>query len=348
MAVTPDQLSPEPVIPTPTGEAIYFGLRGRVDGGYEDLGVFRYDKGLSSLADVAPQGWNLQDVSPDSSRLLLNHGSDLYLANYDGGGTKLIAGNFFDSGSQGAVWKIDGSGVVYILTGENGNTIVSDDLSGGEPSILTMSGDSPIEVDAISPGGDIYWQKGICSGEGVCQREGVYRLKPDGGDSEKLEGIKRVRLSPDGSRIAYTYENESGKSSLGTVGTDLAQRTGIPLPGDLLGDFAWSPDGSRIAAVRYDRSDYSGKVSGTRNFQVDAQNGKPVEYPESQGILGNVRYSPQGDRILLTSSLQSGNGYTVSFQSLDPVSGIVTSLPGFSVLEAPNFLLLTNVFWAGN
>jgi hypothetical protein len=345
--ITPRLPSPEPAIPTPTGEAIFYGLRSRMGEGYADLGVFRYDPKMATLAQVSPEGWNLQDVTLDGSRLLLNQGSDLFLANSDGSGMKLISDNFFDSGSRGAAWKKDGSGVIYILTGENGTSIVSADLNSGAPQAITTSGESPIEIEAISPSGDIYWQKGTCSGEGICQREGVYRSQPEDGNSEKLDGIKRVRLSSDGSKIAYAYENESGKSSLGLTGTDLAERTGIALPGDLLGDFAWSPDGTRIAAVRYDRSDYSGKVSGTRNFMVDPVSRGVKELPESSGLLGGVLFSSEGTKLLLSSSVQTGDNFALKFQLVDLASGDSSPLENYVPAENTEFILLTNVFWVG-
>jgi Tol biopolymer transport system component len=342
---TGQSLTKAPVL---TGEAIYYGLRERLGEGYQDMGVFRYDLGQAALTQVAQQGWNLQDVSPDGAHLLLNQGSNLFGADNDGSEMMLITDAFFDSGSRGAAWKKDGSGVIYIRTGENGNAIVATNLEGAALQVMTASGDSPIELEALSPGGDIYWQKGSCGGEGICQREGVFRLKVDAGASELLEGMKHVRLSPDGKQITYSYENEAGKSSLALTGIDLATRTPISLPGDLLGDFSWSPDGVRIAAVRYDRSDYSGKVSGTRNFLVDPATPGTKELPESPGLLGGAAFSPDGSKLLLSSSAQASGEYGIKFQLIDLVSGGLLPSGAMEPEASQNFLLLTNQLWLGN
>jgi dipeptidyl aminopeptidase/acylaminoacyl peptidase len=335
--------------PVTRGEFIYYGLRERLGEGYADLGVFRFNPKTAEFENIAPEGWNLQDVSPDGSRLLINQGARLYSAYPDGSGTRMISEQFYDNGARGAAWNSDGSRIVFILSGESGPILVRSNPDGSGLEELGLPGDSPIEVEDVATGGDIFWQKGTCSGQGVCTREGFYRTAPAGtGASQPLEGVGHLKLSPDGSRIAYSYENDQGKSSLGTADPDFSSKIAISLPGDLLGDFSWSPDGTRMAVVRLDRSDYSGKVSGTRNFVVDTTNGAVKEYAESEGILGRVLFSPDGSKLLLWSTIQKGDGYKVLMNFLDLASGSLSKLPDSENLNSSNFLLLTNSYWVNN
>jgi Tol biopolymer transport system component len=335
--------------PVTGGDFIYYGLRERLGEGYADLGVFRFNLKTSELGQIAPEGWNLQDVSPDGSRLLINQGSRLYSAYPDGSGTRMISEQFYDYGTRGAAWNSDGSRVVFILSGESGPDLVRSKPDGSELEELGSPVDSPIEIEDIATGGDVFWQKGTCSGQGVCTREGSYRTVPaEAGSSQPLEEIDRLKLSPDGSRIAYSYENDQGKSSLGTAASDFSSKIAISLPGDLLGDFSWSPDGNRMAVVRLDRSDYSGKVSGTRNFVVDTTNGAVKEYGESEGILGRVLYSPDGSKLLLWSTAQNGDRYKIHFNFLDLASGNLSQLPNPDILNSSSFPLLTNSYWVKN
>jgi dipeptidyl aminopeptidase/acylaminoacyl peptidase len=330
-------------------EFIYYGLRERLDEGYADLGVFRLDPKNSEIKQIAPEGWNLQDVSPDGSRLLINQGSRLFSAYPDGSGTSIISEQFFDYGTRGAAWNSDGSRIVFVLSGDSGPALVRSNPDGSELEELGSPGDSPIEIEDIATGGDVFWQKGTCSGQGVCTREGSYRTAPaEAGSSHPLEGVDHLKLSPDGSRIAYSYENDQGKSSLGTAASDFSSKIGISLPGDLLGDFSWSPDGTRMAVVRLDRSDYSGKVSGTRNFVVDTTNGAVKEYAESEGILGRVLFSPDGSKLLLWSTVQTGDKYKILFNFMDLSSGNLSKLPNPDFLKSSSFPLLTNSYWVKN
>jgi len=343
---TPTMVPTEAPYPVPTGEFFYYGLRERLGEGYADLGVFRFDLKTSELEKIAPEGWNLQDVSPNGSRLLINQGSQLYTVYLDGSGSRMISGQLYDYGTRGAAWNTDGSGIVFVLSGVSGTVLVRSNPDGSELEELGSPGDSPIEIEGITPGGDVFWQKGTCSDQGVCSREGSYRTTAEtAGSSQPLEGMDRLKLSPDGSRIAYAFENDQGKSSLGVAASDLSSKTAIALPGDLLGDFSWSPDGVRIAVVRLDRSDYSGRVSGTRNFVVDTKSGSTREFAESEGLLGRVLFSPDGSKLLLWSTIQKVDGYEVVMNFLDLAPESLSRLPDSDNLNNSNFPLLTNSYW---
>jgi dipeptidyl aminopeptidase/acylaminoacyl peptidase len=335
--------------PVTGGEFIYYGLRERLGEGYADLGVFRFNPKTSEFENIAPEGWNLQDASPDGNRLLINQGSRLYSAYPDGSGTRMISEQFYDYGTRGAAWSSDDSRIVFIFSGEFGPILVRSNPDGSGLEELGSPGDSPIEIEDVAASGDIFWQKGACSGQGVCTREGSYRTFPaEASSSHTLEGVDRLKLSPDGSRIAYSYENDQGKSSLGTAAPDFSSKIAISLPGDLLGDFSWSPDGTLMAVIRLDRSDYSGKVSGTRNFVVDTTNGAVKEYAESEGILGRVLFSPDGSKLLLWSTVQNGDRYKILFNFLDLASGSLSQLPDSDILNRSKFPLLTNSYWIKN
>lgn len=146
--------------------------------------------------------------------------------------------------------------------------------------------------------------------------------------------------------IAFSYINDEGKSNLAYVefGSGYVP-VHITLPGDILSDYAWSPINESLAVIRLDRSDYSGKVSGTRVFLYDINTAVLTELPEVAGLNNRVLWSPDGTYLAVTATELTDTGSRIL---LDVVRVSDRSLISFSNsvnLSSSNFLVITNVYW---
>jgi Tol biopolymer transport system component len=134
-----------------------------------------------------------------------------------------------------------------------------------------------------------------------------FEIPLDGSTRRPLPWIRGGRgwsLSPDGSRVAYTY----GKSLVVAA----ADGSAVVAPADgsagieVLADGAspnllWSPTGDRIAFTS----------QGSRELRlVDVATGTvtlPIE-PDGSAVLSVIEFSPDGDRILFSRTEEDGTG----------------------------------------
>ena len=65
----------------------------------------------------------------------------------------------------------------------------------------------------------------------------------------------------------------------------------------------------------------------------------------TNGLEPHVTWSPDGSRLLLTSTLQVNNQYSLSFRLLDLTTNKVTQLDDKIALSNNDFTSLTNIFW---
>jgi hypothetical protein len=336
--------------PTPQGGSnrIVFGLQQRVGEGYEDLGVYLFDLTTQQLTQIAPAGWNLQDASDDGSELLINKGQELYLSSWDGSNTQLVADNLYYFGRWSAVFYFGSSTIVFVGGTEDGTAIFFLKLDGSQATIAVPSSDYPIELS--SRGYGILWHNGTCSGEGVCVVENSWASFFD---EDKNETYATVMLENEdeqriGAWYAFSYFNEEGKSALALKPWGEGTETyPVDLPGDILADFAWSPTGATLAVIRLDRSDYDGKVSGTRVFLYEVPNypGIITELPEVAGLNNRVLWSPDGTYLAFTATELTDTGSRILLSTLRLSDRSSTDYSGAVNLSSSNYLVITNLYW---
>lgn len=118
-----------------------------------------------------------------------------------------------------------------------------------------------------------------------------------GGDKTNL-GLAPARIwgtSPDGRRILLVGASEAEIASLGENGI-AAQLAAFPLHGRALGEGAWSPDSSRLAAVALATGD--GRLPASELVVVEAAHGRLRSLEGSRGAAGQVVWAANGESFV--------------------------------------------------
>jgi hypothetical protein len=336
------------LVPDCAAGCIFFGLAVSHDGVVSPGGVFAYDPVGGRMTQILGAGYDLQDVSPDGRRLLVNDDTRLFEVNLSEASSRLISDSFFSLGRRGAYWEA-GSGRVIFLDAVH-------PLQGGPGTAFNL-------LPANRPG-EIYFESGDCTARAACQSNGVYRLAADQ-TLVRLDSYFRPVFSPDGQQVAFlnpaaaTPENyyHIGYLLLENVETGLASRRTFyfpPVRGFMVypdvRNYAFSSDG-RWLFVLYDvYSAYYEKSLRLQTYLIDIQNGILYEYGRLDGVSGSLNpqlvWSPPGDRVLffLTALVPEG-GYTLNVYQTNLQTGERLALLQADLLTRDDYFYLTNLFW---
>ena len=179
--------------------------------------------------------------------------------------------------------------------------------SSAPPSIAPSPKATSPSVAAVLPGEPwvVYqWM----AGDG----DGLYLVRPDGSDGHRiLVGLPpqayHPEWSPDGKAIAFALGQDSGEIwTANADGTDAKKLAGCDkAPCQWVDSVAWSPDGTKLAYVRFDDPAVSGKVGSRASIEVfDIATGKRriVARPPADGTEHNEyilpRWAPDGRQIV--------------------------------------------------
>jgi Tol biopolymer transport system component len=323
---------------------IVFGLAKRQGDGYTYSGVYILDLGTQQTRQIFDAGVRLQSVSPDGKYLLVSEGSALYRTTVEEAGLVQLTASLYPFGTTDAIWLPDGR-IAAVLSNSTGTGISVLSTDGVAVTELPGTGASPIEIYPTSDSRHIYWESGSCSSPGVCQSSGTWATSLDGKLNKMLEGITRPALAPDGKTLVSAVSGGSAQNNLIIASPDGSNIRPYPLPGNILVDYAWSPSGDMVAAVVAMRSDYSGRVSGNRNFMVDAHSLAVSEYPQSNLFNPRLLWSPDGSFLLWVGTLPGDNGFMISGALVNRASKQVYDLGAAFGETSPDFLLVTNAGW---
>jgi hypothetical protein len=359
-ALTPPSLStstPFPsqtpnLMPVPAGgpslgsnpDSIVFSLAARKGGEYKSQGVYLFDPSTRTLARLFPPGFNFQSASPDGKYLLVNRGSSLYRT--DGSTLTLITDHFFDSGSDSALWLPDGR--IAMIISQGLTTSLSIIQADGSGQTLVSADAAPAEIYPSTDGTRLTWVSGICDSFGQCTYADAWITDLSSGESTTLTGMSRPLVSPDGQVIAYIYTPEENKSNLAFAYLSGVPQREYPLAGDVLTDMAWQPGDSWLAVTMDERSDYSGRVTGERNYLINALDFS-IRQLQSVAPLMNQKiiWSPDGSKLLWLGTIWQDSSYSISLWEVDVVSGQVVDLSDAIGLKESDYLFVSRAAWLG-
>ena len=244
-------------------------------------------RSLGPADNFMPLGWSadgtrllLEDRGPASAQQSVERtvGSDLYVMTSDGSVEQVTSGG----SSWGGSLSPDGTAVGYIDVSEteddhHHSVFVSDPI-GGPPRVLaTSEGGTWLEHAAWSPDGS---QIAFVGYNEMGQTWSIEVVNVDGTGRHVIKDPDRLRVyglawSPDGSQLAFSGRDERpGRSIQGifVINADGSEPRKLtePRPPTNIGgvrtvhdccSVAWSPDGSRIAFLRYDANSGASRAS---------------------------------------------------------------------------------------
>lgn len=349
---TPFPTQTSNLLPVPAGghslesstERIVFSLTSRQGGDYKSQGVFVFDPSTRTLVRLFYPGINFQSASPDGKYILVNKGSSLYRT--DGSTLTLINDHFFNSGYTSALWLPDGR--IALILNQGLTTALALIQADGSGQTLVSAAAAPVEIYPSTDGTRLIWESGICDSIGQCALSGAWITDLSSWESTALNGLSRPLVSPDGQVIAYIYTPEENKSNLAFAYLSGVPQREYPLAGDVLTDMAWQPRGSWLAVTMDELSDYSGRVTGERNYLISAQDFS-IRQLQSVAPLMNQKiiWSPDGSKLLWLGTIWQDTTYSIILWEVDVVSGHVVDLSDAIGLRGSDYLFVSNATWLG-
>ena len=367
---TPTPGETQAVLPTPpplcdaNADCVTFGLVESLDGDLQYKGVYWFDLSSGKMVQAAPAGFNLQSVSPDGKSLLVNQGSQLLITPRDGGSQVKISDQFFDFSKQSAYWLADSKSIAWIGSDKGKTTLELYDVASASSKGLTAPDDRTIALFPSPDPQGIYWQKGACTGRGVCSPEHLWYTSLDGKPAQELANVTDPVFSPDGKSFAYMdpmYDltgQYNDKLVIENVQTRLASRRLIVFPAaegyevrNRLVNYSWSPDSTKSLAIIDDHSNYFEKTLVLHTYVTDLNSGMLAQYLQKQRLAGmepQTVWSPDGKRVLLTLADGVKNpdfNYRVNLQLLDLTTGTAIAFDQVAGLISSNYIYITNIYW---
>jgi hypothetical protein len=332
-------------IPECDGGCIYFGSALSQDGEVTPHGVLAINFKSLEVTQVLGEGFDLQDVSENGRRLLVNNASWLYVFNLDSASLEVISDSFFELGKQGAYWTADDSRVIF------------------------LDRDQPIRTDAgeafnLFPSprdGEIYFEAGSCAGKGNCQSGGVYRL----GSKQTMDTYSQPVFSPNGKWMAFLDPSAATKDNyfhipyllMEDVDLGIRSRKSFYFPGEkgfmvnpAVRDYAFSMDSGKLFILYDVYSDYYERSLRLHNYLYNIQSRVLSDFGEIAGAGGSQNprlvWAAGEDIVLLFLTDQTADSrYSLSIYQADVETDtrVTAFAPGIMVLD--DYFYISNLFW---
>ena len=335
-------------IPDCAGGCVYAGTNISLDGVVTSHGVVSFNVRTRELTWVLGEGFDLQDVSEDGRRLLVNNSGNLYEVGLADASVRLISGSFSWFGKQGAYWNADDSRIVF--------------LDRDHP-IQTETGEA-FNLFPSTREGEIYFESGSCAGKANCQSGGVYRLSPEQ-TVTRLDSYSKMVFSPDGKWAAFLDPSAATKDNsfhipyllLEETAQGAKSRRWIHFPGEKgfmvnpdVRDYAFSAGNGKLFVLFDVYSDYYERSLRLQTYVYDLATKNLKDLGEIAGTGGSQNprlvWAPRENKILLfLTDSASDTQYSMSvFQAdLENDAGVIPFAPG--ILTSGDYFYLTNLFW---
>jgi Tol biopolymer transport system component len=273
---------------------------------------------------IAGSGHDRPTYSPDGTRLAYLQAaelgrSDIVVANGDGASPRTVSAQPYSSvGYLG--WTPDGQSVVAAI--EPGRLLAFDLASGGEPTVLTdrikLSGpfagldgfDAHVANVFRPPNGDEFLWTGLGPDGAGLYRQATHGGKPIAILTQGTSPVPFVDMlsavwSPDGAQIAVTLllpdaDNDWKVYVMNADGSRIRPLTHRLSPGTVVSEAhpQWSPDGTRIAIMRWFDTGQGGGTRAATIVDVATGNEREVGDVAMNGFLGGSAWSPDGLSLL--------------------------------------------------
>jgi hypothetical protein len=347
-AIPTSQSGLQIIIPDCTGGCIYTGSAVSRDGVVTANGVLAFNYQTKKLTQMLGEGFDLQDISEDGRRILVNNTNNLYEVNLGDASVRSISDSFFSFGKQDAYWNGDDSRIIYL---DQDHPIRTD--AGEAFNLFPSTRDE-----------EIFFESGSCTGKANCQSGGVYRLNSNQ-NAVRLDSYAQMVFSPNGKLAAFLNPSAATKDNyfhnpyllLEEVEQGAKSRKEIYFPGEKgfmvnpdVRDFAFSPGNDKLFILFDVYSDYYERSLRLQTYVYDLATGKLSNFGEITGASGSqnprLAWAPRENRVLLfLTDMNSENQYSMSvFQAdLENAEGVTPYAPG--ILTSSEYFYITNLFW---
>jgi hypothetical protein len=360
---------PEVLTPGSLSGKLVFTVQRRSGSLVSYQGIYAFDPQTAQRTQVIGEGFKLQAAAEDGQALLVNQATDLYLVTLDGAPPLLLTHTFYPVGQQGAAWMADGKRLAVIDSQDGAPALWQVEVDAGANigtwTRLTPAESGPVELYVSPDPTQLYWGQGPCSPQGCATPPPVWVSILDapterglssaasGAAQRELAGVRSPAF-PQGQNLAgayfaYTRSDAGSTSSLFVSKLGSQTERKVDLGGTAadyrLLNYVWSLDGKQLALQILQRDSYTGAWEKIRNVLLALPSYGTKELVVTNGLEPHVTWSPDGKRLLLTSTLQVNNQYSLSFRLLDLTTNKVTQLDDKIALSNNDFTSLTNIFW---
>lgn len=342
------QPAPRIISPDCIGGCIYFATAKSRDGNITADGIYAYNFNTQKLNQVLGSGYDLQDISEDGSRLLVNFENYLYEIIVMDASTTLISDSFHYLGKQGAYFNRDDSAVVLI-----DQTYPLQTDQGGAFSLFPSSRD-----------GEIFFEAGACTEKDFCQSAGTYHLDTETMTTNTILYTHPV-FSPDGTLVAYLNPDAATSENYYHIGyllleepdnSALSRRIfyfpiehGFMIYPDVR-EYVFSPDNEKLILIYDVYSAYFERSMHLQTYLIDLPSGILYDFGRLEGISASLdpqlAWSPEGDKILFfLTDAPSEDQFTMNIYITDLTTGEKLSLYDQSILTSEDYFYITNIYW---
>jgi hypothetical protein len=350
--ITPIQPGPsgEPFrIPDCEGGCIYFGSAVSHDGAVSPDGVLAINYQTRLLTRVLGEGFDLQDVSEDGRRLLVNNASRLYEFNLDDSSLQLISASLYSLGKQGAYWNADDSRIIF--------------LDRDHP-IRTDAGDEAISLYPSSRDEEIYFEAGSCMQKSNCQSGGLFRIDTDQLPT-RMDAYSHPVFSPSGKWMAFLNPGAATKDNyfhipyllLEDADQGALSRKSLYFPGEKgfmvnpeVRDFAFSQDSGKLFILYDAYSDYYERSLRLHNYLYNIQTRVLSDFGEITGAGGSqnprLAWAAGEEKVLLfLTDSTADSQYAMSVYEVDLETDPHTTAFAPGIVISDDYFFITNLYW---
>lgn len=161
-----------------------------------------------------------------------------------------------------------------------------------------------------------------------------------------IGAVSNLRMNEEGTQLGYWKNVASSESLFLGQMNPILQDTYVGLFGNVYLDQAWSHDGTNLAAVKMQRSDYYGKATALLHSIVNAQSFVVKTLPEMEGLNPQIAWSPDDVLIATSATILEGTDTTKFIIRLyDITTGQVEFVQEANMLQSESFIAITNLVW---